>query len=410
MNRADAIEENSKVRISTLILVLYLIFLPISTAMSGFLISSSIQSVVAVVFIAVSVLEVLISRKLTFDKRLTPVYLFFAFMLLTSLWNKYFELDWYLLQFAVTFLIIVCVSIRYYSDAELKFIEIAFYCSILSAIISSLFFSYMNGGRMYIRIFSRMDPNDFACGLAIAFALCLSTLKKSKRAILNGICLVAILVIVYFTGSRGGLLTMLAIIFVWVLSIKGRLKYQLLVLMFAAVALLLFCAEYGIGPSLIRRFSITSLIASGGTGRLDIWKAAFNCFKSQDPFHILFGNGYGSFFQTVRYVAIGNNYQYASHNMYVNTLIEGGIFGLGLMMSCFITLYVYAIKHKNLFGVLAITGFIVSGVSLDTQAYRTFAIAVAVAIIWRKSDYAILNRDKDPSSKELLGNEITQRR
>ena len=201
---------------------------------------------------------------------------------------------------------------------------------------------------------------------------------------------------------------MLCIIFVWVLSLKGRVKYMILLAMCAAVALLLFCAEYGIGPSMLSRFSISALLSNGGTGRLDIWKAAMRYYVSQDSFHMILGNGLGSFAESVRYVAIGNDYQYVSHNMFVNTLIEGGIVGLSLLISCFVTLYIHAIKNKNLLGVLAVTGFIVSGLSLDVQSYRTFAIAAAMALIWRKNDCDILNRGFELREKEHLYNESIQ--
>lgn len=402
---AFGLNERSEIRISTLILFVYLVFLPISTALSGFITSSSIQTYVALLYVGVAFLEMFITKKFEFDKNLSIVYLFFIYMIVTSLWNRYFAIDWYLLQFIVIFLIIFCVSTRSYSDAEMKLIKYSLYFSFVVVMIATLFFSFMHGGRMYIEIFSLMDPNDFACGLALVFGLCLTELKGARKIVLNGVILVTIMIIVYFTGSRGGLLTMLCMTFVWVLSIKGRRKYQFLLVMAGAVALLLFCAENGIGPSLIKRFSISSLIKSGGTGRLNIWKAAMKVFWTQSPFHILFGNGHGAFYQSVRYVAIGKDYWYAAHNMYVNELIEGGLLGMGLLIGCFATLYIYAARRRNVFGILALTGFLVSGISLDSQVYRTFAIAVAMAIIWRPIDCDILNRDKDPLSKEQLENE-----
>ena len=378
--------KRSNIKFSTLILTLYIAFLPISTALAGFITSSSIQSLVAVGFIMVSFIEILITRKIDFNKKLIPVYIYFVFMLSTGFWNRAFALDWYSMQFAVTFLIIVCVSIRSYSDLELKLIGCALYCSILVALISALCFSFFHGGRMYVEIFSLMDPNDFSSGLAIAFALCMTELLKKKRIILNIICLLIVLGIVYLSGSRGGLLTMLCIILVWVLSIKGKAKYIVLGAMAASVAVFLFCAEYGIGPSQISRFSVSALISGGGTGRSEIWKAAMEFFVTQSPLRMLFGNGLGSFADTVNYVAPGNDFTYESHNMYINTLIEGGVIGLALLIACFTSLYAFAFKRKNLLGILALTGFLITGISLDTQVYRTFAIAAVAALIWHEID------------------------
>ena len=400
--RSDIIVETSAFKLSSLVLLVYIAFLPVSTALSGIIISSSIQSAVAILFLAVSFVEILISRKIEINKSILPVYIYFLFVLSTGLFYSDFSLDWYSMQMMVTFFIIISTSIRRYSDIEIRLIKLAFFCSLCIAWISSLFFSFIHGGRMYILISSLMDPNDFATGLAMAFALCLSELMRKKRVIFNVLSALSILVIVYFTGSRGGLLTMLVVILVCVLFIKGRAKYIILGSIAAATALLLICAELGIGPSMLSRFSISSLLASGGTGRSDIWKAALAYFVKQDPLHMLFGNGLGSFADTVKYVQVGHSYRYESHNMFINVLIEGGAIGLGLLLTCFTSLYVYAIKNKNLFGILAVTGFIISGISLDAQVYRTFAIAASMAVIYREPDNSKSLGDNSSRIKGVL--------
>ena len=379
------IMQTSVFKYSTLLLLIYIVFLPVSTALSNIVVSSSLQSVVAIFYLLVSAIEIILSEKLVINKTLFPVYVYFLYMISTGIWNSAFSLDWYSMQVMVTFFIIISLSVRHYSDVEIKVIKLAFYCSICVAWLSSLFFSFFHGGRMYIEISSLMDPNDFATGLAMAFALCLTELMHKRKMIFNVICLLSLLAIVYFTGSRGGLLTLLVIIFIWVVCLKGAKKYILLGSIAAAAVVLFTCAELGIGPSMLQRFSISALIASGGTGRSDIWKAALDYFTKQDVFHMMFGNGLGSFADTVKYVSVGHDYRYESHNMFINILIEGGVAGLGLLVACFTSLYVNAIRNKNLFGVLAVTGFIISGISLDAQVYRTFAIAAGMAVIYRET-------------------------
>jgi len=283
---------------------------------------------------------------------------------------------------------------------EIRLFKLAFYFSIFVVWISTLSFSFFHGGRMYILISSLMDPNDFATGLAMSFALCLTGLDQKNKRLFNIICLLSLLVIVYFTGSRGGLLTLMAIVLVWIISIKGKKKFVILGIIAAAAAILLICAELKVGPSLIHRFSISNLLQSGGTGRADIWKAALAYFVKQDPLHMILGNGLGSFADTVKYVAVGHDYHYESHNMFINSLIEGGIAGLGLLIACFTSLYIFAVKNRNLFGVLAVTGFIVSGISLDAQVYRTFAIAAAMAVICRDTGIAVTLKDNIQGEKE----------
>jgi O-antigen ligase len=245
---------------------------------------------------------------------------------------------------------------------------------------------------MYVEIFSLMDPNDFSGSLAIAFALCLTVLLKKKKIILNIVCLLIVLGIVYLSGSRGGLLTMMCIVLIWILSMKGRTKYIVLITMAVLAAGFLLCAEFGIGPSQISRFSVSALISGGGTGRSEIWKAAIDYFIKQNPVRMLIGNGLGSFADTVHYIAPGFDFTYESHNMYINTLIEGGIIGFGLITACFTSLYIHAFRKKNIFGIMAVTGFLVTGISLDVQVYRTFAIAAAVAVLWHEMVIGQVNR------------------
>ncbi|MBQ1246848.1 MAG: O-antigen ligase family protein, partial [Clostridiales bacterium] len=222
-------------------------------------------------------------------------------------------------------------------------------------------------------------------GLAIVVSLFLVELMNKKRIILNVLCVVAVGTIVLMSGSRGGLLTMGCIVMVWLFNLKGPIRMKILLALIAFVAIVLFCAENGIGPKILYRFSITRLISDGGGGRMPIWKAGIEKFLTSDPLHVIFGYGHGSYTTSVRYVAIGHDDPYIAHNMFINALLEGGLVGLGLIVSCFAALYRYAAKHKNLFGILALTGFIAEGLTLDAQVYRTFAFAVAMAVIWRET-------------------------
>ena len=70
-----------------------------------------------------------------------------------------------------------------------------------------------------------------------------------------------------------------------------------------------------------------------------------------------------------------------SHNMFVNALIEGGVTGLALMITGFVSLFWHTIKVKNPLGMMALAGFLTEGISLDAQVYRTFAIAIVLAFL-----------------------------
>ena len=372
-----------EIRPSSWILAFYIALMPVSTALADLFIGPSVLTVIAGLYILVSVVEIIIDRRIEANRSLIPVYAYFLFTLLSSLWNVYFDADWYFGQFAITTAIVFCVSVRRVSDKEIKLFTAAMYLSILIAVIGTLMNLPRPGKRLVIILSSVMDPNDFACGLTIVFSLCLVELMNKRRIILNCLCTVAVLAIVLMSGSRGALLTMGCIIMVWLFNVKGPIRLKILLAVIAMGAVVLFCAENGIGPKILYRFSISRLIQDGGAGRVHIWRAGIQKFFSSDPLHVLFGYGHGGYAYSVRYVAIGHDDAYIAHNMFINALIEGGMTGLSLMVACFATLYRYAAKHKNLLGILVLTGFIAEGLTLDAQVYRTFAFAVAMAVIWR---------------------------
>lgn len=374
-----------EIRPSSWILAFYIALMPVSTALADLFIGPSILTVIAGLYIVVSLAEIVISRKIEVNRALIPVYAYFLFTLLSSLWNVYFDADWYFGQFAITTAIVFCISVRRVSNKEIKLFTAAMYLSILIGVIGTLMNLPRPGKRLVIILSSVMDPNDFACGLAIVVSLCLVELMNKRRIILNVLCVGAVGIIILMSGSRGGLLTLGCIGMVWLFNLKGPIRMKILLAAIAMAAVVLFCAENGIGPKILYRFSISRLIEDGGAGRVHIWKAGIEKFFSSDPLHVLFGYGHGGYAYSVRYVAIGHDDAYIAHNMFINALIEGGIVGLSLMVTCFATLYRYAAKHKNLFGILALTGFIAEGLTLDAQVYRTFAFAVAMAVIWRES-------------------------
>ena len=120
-----------QVRPSSWILAVYIALMPVSTALADLFIGPSILTVIAGLYIVVSLAEIVISRKIEVNRALIPVYAYFLFTLLSSLWNVYFDADWYFGQFAITTAIVFCISVRRVSNKEIKLFTAAMYLSIL---------------------------------------------------------------------------------------------------------------------------------------------------------------------------------------------------------------------------------------------------------------------------------------
>ena len=119
----------SSVRLSTLVLTFYIAILPISSALSGLIPVSSIPAILSFLYIALSVVEMLVARDFKIEKNLVPVYLFFVYIMLSPVWNYDFEFGWFEQTYFVTLMIIIFSSVRRYSDMELKLIKFSFYSS-----------------------------------------------------------------------------------------------------------------------------------------------------------------------------------------------------------------------------------------------------------------------------------------
>lgn len=385
---SSKLEFLSKNSLSSWLFALYLVFLPISTAIAGALVSVSIISLLGIIYIGVSVFEMIKNDDMEIDRSIIPIMFYFVYMIASCLWGLVFNFDWYFQQFCLTVAIIVCTSMRRMTDEKIKLYKMAIYLSIIVAIISAAVNIPEKGHRLLIRFSSIMDPNDFANGLAILSALFFDNILKKKQMILNAGLIGVVAFLIYCTGSRGGLLTLLVVAFIFILNIRGIEKYRILIVLGGLIVGFLLLAESGIDPKILGRFSLSNLLKGGGAGRSLIWEAAIKSFVASDPIRILFGNGHGSFGAAVKYVAIGHGDTYISHNMYINALIEGGVVGLALMIGGFVSLFRYTIKAKNPLGMMALAGFLTEGISLDAQVYRTFAIAV-VLVFLVKNDKAL---------------------
>jgi len=77
--------------------------------------------------------------------------------------------------------------------------------------------------------------------------------------------------------------------------------------------------------NLTQRFLLAEIIAGGGAGRLDIWTAGFAAWWANP----VLGHGFGSF-GAVHTLWAG--YWKVAHNIYLQLLVEGGIFALVLLL------------------------------------------------------------------------------
>lgn len=377
---------SGRVKLSSYILVVFIVLLPISTALSGLLGNISFLNYVALAYILASAFEIIYKRYIWIRKQYWAIYAYMGYALLSCFWSSVFSFNFYFTTFAISFALLLISTCRTYSTKEAELLRNAFLLSSIVVIgVTLLNFNNTYAGRIVIRITSTMDPNDFGCGTCIIFAALLVQISK-KRSIPATIALIGVLLSVVLTGSRGAILMCITELIVWVALYKKRGKWKT-ALLGILVLLAMYLFVLSLPNELLTRFSISQVLTSGGTGRDKIWIAAIKKYIGSDPFHQLFGYGHGSFPKTVNYHGGSRTYPYEAHNMFINAIIEGGLIGAAFLIIGIIQCAKTAYANKNYMGVIALLGFAITGLTLDVQSYRIFPMAFFTAVFFENEMY-----------------------
>jgi O-antigen ligase len=285
-------------------------------------------------------------------------------------------------------LVFILASTDIYNQRELNSIKMAVGLSIVVALVASIF-SLLNSdsNRLEVTIFSSIDPNEFSSSLCFCCAYLLSIIFSTKKRLLTILGIACCFVLIFLTGSRGGILNICVIFFVWFLFYGGKYRFKILLVAFVFAVIIFSVLFRDLSSYMLNRFNIfASLSSDGGAGRFNIWMAALNKFNKSNLAYKFFGYGYGMFVPSVNYIAVGHTNAYMSHNMWIDCLITGGIIGVLLLFCAFLSVLYYAWKNKNCWGFLAVISFLVSGLSIDVQFYKTFSIILVIAFIFKNGE------------------------
>ena len=374
------IEKRKRNRLHVNFLGMYVMLLPIATSLSGLLGNISFINYVAVLYLLVASFAQ--GLNFNFYGRNALVYVYYVYFMMSLLWGSQVSFNWYLVTTLMNMLVTFIALSDHYSERELTFLKKSVVVSFVILFALALMnIESIKTYRLTIKLFSEMDPNDFACGLSLLIALALERLANKKKILSSIVLLLLSGMLIVFSGSRGAMLMFAGMFGVWFLVVS-RKRWKGAVLAVAILAIGLVVLYKSLPEFLQGRLDIVGAISGGGSGRTAIWKAAFEKFAGSNLFRMFFGYGYGNFAGAVNYIAPGHTSAYTSHNMFVNALIEGGIIGLTIMLAMFFQAFVYALKRKNMFGYLPLIGLMISGCTLDTQAYRIFGMVFIVAFIF----------------------------
>jgi O-antigen ligase len=240
---------------------------------------------------------------------------------------------------------------------------------------------------------NQVDPNHFAAALILPTALALTGLLRTRSLWLRVVFAVTLLAMgagIAVSGSRGGMLAV-AIVLIYVMM---RARTNLLA---AGVAVALLGSALMLNAGSIGS-RIAEAGATGGAGRLDIWRVGFVAFKE----HIWIGAGYGNFplaFDDAFIKVFEGHYTHwhrAPHNILVSAGVELGIVGLLIFLAAWFVQFraLRGIKRADplyslrIAGEGALIGLFVAGLFLGTMDYKYQWLAFMLVMLIRNAALA----------------------
>lgn len=236
----------------------------------------------------------------------------------------------------------------------------------------------------------RADPNHLATSLILPLLFSLEWLTQlgGRHRIWGSICVVAIVIAIVLTGSRGGALGAAVAVLLFFWRIGHRIRWRRAVTSLLSVIVLAFIALNFVQlPSeLVARFNLGRIFEEGGAGRFPIWHAGFEAFRQQP----LPGYGYGNFpyaYDLFRTRVPGAYLPHrVAHNIYLQAFVELGVTG-GLLLLFIVWKHWQLIRnlvHRNGVGLsleAAFIGVVASSATLGTLSYKYFWLTFTLILI-----------------------------
>lgn len=246
--------------------------------------------------------------------------------------------------------------------------------------------------RMSISIGGLMvDNNNLAVSISICCLAGFSLLYKRKHTLLIRIMIILgigiIAVGILRTGSRGGLLALAAGGIVFLLLSDSGLRPRTIIIGAICILFGMYYIQNYMSASLASRFTIAEVVASGGTGRTDIWKHALCLYSESSIGRWLFGYGFGSF-PTLMRKAMGAGK--AAHNDVVQMLLETGIVGLVLYFKMWMEMAQHAMKKKNEIALALLAVAAVGSLSMEMLIKKMLWLTFLIAILSASDDLEIV--------------------
>lgn len=354
--------------ISTILFSLYFGLLPFDNLKN--LNGNTITKIIGIILIIYMIIALLLKKQKKVKLNFVNVYISVIFTIYSFTYFVLFKgYSAYYIRFCFLFLLFILSTQLDFEKNTLK--KIFDYSTLIIGIIAlnsiflNLKFSYIDRTHYYIWTNMAVDANVYCSTLIFSIMYSVDNLisKNAKCKMFYACVLISMVLSVLLSGSRGGLLAIIVGV-IYIISFgstKLKIKSQI---MFITISIILVGMFLPYLPNNIaNRLSLSAVVADKASDRFDIWKYAIRTFANSNPVNMIFGNGFLSF-KTVTKLNV------VSHNLFIQTLLEGGV----LMLGIFITFYcklLRLLKEKKMNLMIAyVISILVMSCSLDVVVSR----------------------------------------
>ncbi len=292
---------------------------------------------------------------------------------------------------------IVLMSMRVYNSTERDFMEKTWIAVGIISLYFGLFSTreMFDEGRTAVFILGFYeDPNQF-CGYFIMSIMIYikRILNRSKLTPLYVVLLLLTLYAVLKTGSRGGLIGIVAGIALFVLLGIKSLKSKIALIAGGMIcALFVVQVVFPLLPQTVQeRYSVERVAEDKGSGRFEIWKYLIE-YTAEKPERMIHGGGLYSTADAMENSGLGLSARWA-HNQFIQVFADQGIIGLSLFL-LFVALCFFRNIRKNPEFACAFAAVMALSLSLTFYVFKPYINIVIMCAMTFETQEAVKERGK----------------
>jgi hypothetical protein len=331
---------------------------------------ATITKILGLVLIALLLINFLLAKRKTIKINFLNLFLLLIFIIYSFTYfviTKEYNVNY--VRFCFLF-VLFFLSSQY--DMQEKSLDRVYFFSTLilsfialSSIILNVGLPHIDRTHYYILGKMSVDANVYCSAMIFPALFLLNAIlcNSERKKLILLLLLSPITISVLLCGSRGGIIAVVTGVIVLVfLNFRESKSVKKWIYLMALLLFVYIVIPY-LPREIVNRLSLEAVISDKASYRFEIWKYAIQKYMSSGVIFQLFGRGFLSFRNVIGLNAV-------SHNLILQTLIEGGVLMMLLIIGLFVKLIKYLRNHQQYLMLSYIIALLAMSFSLDVIVSR----------------------------------------